>query len=380
MPDTEATTKPVLHLRYLDSVRGIAALMVVIYHFINWDYKEKLYMQVTSIVFNGADAVSFFFVLSGFVLSYKYLVLKHELDIRKFYINRFFRLWPAFFVTVIINALYHQREFMSVQRLLEVFVYNKHRFWEEAALIRPASLYYVPGWTLVVELVVSFFVPFVVVLAHKNPKYVWWLAGFFFFFASGIIGLGMFINHFVYGVLIAAYYLFITSDKFKETKIFKFRYLVLAAAFILFSARQIEYIFGAHWFYDEVIYKYLGYDVYYFTGIGSFIMLVFIIQSRSAQKLLEHRILRFFGKISYGIYLMHWLVVTWIFVNRQWLSSYFPNEKTAFVCLLVACLVVTILLAYITYHAIELPFIKYGKRLTSRMKPSIIVAPEEPKG
>ena len=47
-------------------------------------------------MFNGSDAVSFFFVLSGFVLSYKYLALGQPLDMKQFYTNRIFRLWPAF--------------------------------------------------------------------------------------------------------------------------------------------------------------------------------------------------------------------------------------------------------------------------------------------
>ncbi|MCB0696651.1 MAG: acyltransferase, partial [Chitinophagaceae bacterium] len=163
-------------------MRGIAALMVVFYHFLNWDYKDKLYMKVASIVFNGADAVSFFFVLSGFVLSYKYVVLKHKLDVRKFYINRFFRLWPAFFIAVITNALYHQRHELDFHRFIELFIYNKYGFWQEAALIRPADhVYYLPGWTLTIELVMSFFIPFVVLMAHKDKRSVWWLAGFFFF-------------------------------------------------------------------------------------------------------------------------------------------------------------------------------------------------------
>src|SRR5690606_19040924 len=93
--------KPVPHLSYLDSVRGIAALMVVVYHYLNWYYSGKLVVKITNIFINGADAVAFFFVLSGFVLSYKYVVLKHPLDIGKFYVNRFFRLWPAFFITVV---------------------------------------------------------------------------------------------------------------------------------------------------------------------------------------------------------------------------------------------------------------------------------------
>ena len=60
-------------IEYLDSIRGIAAMMVVVYHFIGWRWAERTMFHVSSMFFNGADAVSFFFVLSGFVLSFKYL-------------------------------------------------------------------------------------------------------------------------------------------------------------------------------------------------------------------------------------------------------------------------------------------------------------------
>ena len=93
------------HIRYLDSARGIASLMVFATHFCDYKYHGKMIANYLSIIFNGSDAVSFFFVLSGFVLSYKYLVLNKPLDIKKFYVSRFFRLWPAFFVTLIFNRL-----------------------------------------------------------------------------------------------------------------------------------------------------------------------------------------------------------------------------------------------------------------------------------
>lgn len=376
MPDNETGTKPVHHLAYLDSVRGIAALVVAVYHYINWTQKDKLVVKLTSFIFNGADAVSFFFVLSGFVLAYKYLVLKKSLDFRKFYINRFFRLWPAFFLTVLVNAIYHDRHSMSFQYVLDLFVYNKHAFWEEAMLIRPVFYkFYNPGWTLMIEFIMSLFVPFIVIMAHKSKRAIWWLAGFFFFACAGMFGQGMFITHFIFGTLIATYYTQISSKAFEETRVFKYRFLVLIAAVILFSARHLEYMFGAPWFYDEVIYKFLGYDVFYFTGIGSFIFLVFIIHSRRAHKLLEHNVLRFIGKISYGIYLTHWVIVSFIFDHWHWFLPYFPNEKLAFCGMLIVCLSLTILLAYMLYNMVELPFIKMSKRWTSKMKPSLVIEP-----
>ncbi len=86
------------HFGYLDSARGIAAIIVMIYHFINWKFDKEIGIKIISIVFTGSDAVSFFFVLSGFVLSYKYINQNEPLDIRKYYISRLFRLWPAFFL------------------------------------------------------------------------------------------------------------------------------------------------------------------------------------------------------------------------------------------------------------------------------------------
>lgn len=58
---------------YLDSMRGIAALMVLFGHFILWRYVDYPIAKSLYLLFNAHDAVSFFFVLSGFVLSWVYL-------------------------------------------------------------------------------------------------------------------------------------------------------------------------------------------------------------------------------------------------------------------------------------------------------------------
>ncbi|MGB1217754.1 MAG: acyltransferase family protein [Saprospiraceae bacterium] len=93
----------------MDSVRGIAALMVVFYHFIGWHWGERVEYHLASIVFNGSDAVSFFFVLSGFVLSFKYFQRGGELNIKKYTFNRVLRLYPAFIVAVLMNFFYWYR-------------------------------------------------------------------------------------------------------------------------------------------------------------------------------------------------------------------------------------------------------------------------------
>lgn len=95
MPATD-TANPPRHLPYLDAARGIAALMVLFGHFIGWKYDALPVIKGFNFIFNAADAVSFFFVLSGMVLTYQYVVLGNSLDLRKYAINRFIRLFPAF--------------------------------------------------------------------------------------------------------------------------------------------------------------------------------------------------------------------------------------------------------------------------------------------
>jgi peptidoglycan/LPS O-acetylase OafA/YrhL len=59
-------------LHYLDALRGIASLMVVVYHFIGWRWENNPEFHWGAMLFNGSDAVSFFFVLSGLGLAFPY--------------------------------------------------------------------------------------------------------------------------------------------------------------------------------------------------------------------------------------------------------------------------------------------------------------------
>ena len=358
------------HLDYLDSARGIAALMVLFYHFINWRYEKLTSMKFASMIANGSDAVSFFFVLSGFVLSYKYIVMKQPLDVRNFLITRFLRLFPGFFVALFLNAMYWQRHDLHLHNLVEVFVRNRDQFWEEAYLLKAHTKYYVPGWTLVIELTVSFFMPFAIVIAKTNKKLLLWLL-LTYLLTSYVIS--PFFVHFTLGLFISCYFLELSDGSFRQTKWFKYRYPLLVLAFIMLSVRHIDRLsaFGP-------TYKYLaGYfqiDFFLYTGIGSFIFLVALVQSSRLQALLTNGILRFYGKISYGVYLMHWLLVTYVFEHWDKLLLYFNNNtKVAFFSLLLACVILTTVMATALHYTVELPFIRLAKKITGRLRPSVVI-------
>jgi len=89
------TTKA--HFRVLDGWRGLAALLVALFHL-------NLYSAIYSLDFvrNGYLFVDFFFVLSGFVITYSYADrLKTLDDWGAFTIRRFGRLWPLHVVVLL---------------------------------------------------------------------------------------------------------------------------------------------------------------------------------------------------------------------------------------------------------------------------------------
>src|SRR5437899_7468876 len=96
-------------LNALTSLRFIAAAMIVFYHS---DPTFGKYDPFKS--FDKDQAVSFFFVLSGFILSYVYPILNSFGDIRRFVVARFARIWPAhIFAFVLVLVLIPSHAWLS---------------------------------------------------------------------------------------------------------------------------------------------------------------------------------------------------------------------------------------------------------------------------
>ncbi|MXV15786.1 acyltransferase family protein [Hufsiella ginkgonis] len=92
--DTNNTTPAMLkmkrHFEILDGLRGIAALAVVTFHFMEWVYTDA----GKNFIGHGFLAVDFFFCLSGFVIAYAYDDRIGKMGVPEFFKSRIIRLHP----------------------------------------------------------------------------------------------------------------------------------------------------------------------------------------------------------------------------------------------------------------------------------------------
>lgn len=89
------------HFDILDGLRGVAALGVVVFHFMEWvftDYSKNF-------IGHGFLAVDFFFCLSGFVIAYAYDNRIGQMGVIEFFKSRLIRLHPLVILGTVLGLL-----------------------------------------------------------------------------------------------------------------------------------------------------------------------------------------------------------------------------------------------------------------------------------
>jgi peptidoglycan/LPS O-acetylase OafA/YrhL len=88
------------HFEILDGLRGVAAIAIVIFHFM-----EIVYLPDKNFIAHGFLAVDFFFCLSGFVIAYAYDDRIGKMGLKEFSISRLIRLHPLVIIGTVLGLL-----------------------------------------------------------------------------------------------------------------------------------------------------------------------------------------------------------------------------------------------------------------------------------
>ena len=122
------------HFVHIDGLRGLAILLVVIYHY-GLDYRGAglfSHMTVKSLLQMGWMGVDLFFVISGFLITSILLDTRDRPGyLKNFIMRRFLRIWPLYYLNLVVLIVVAPR-FMPSPELTSV-VDKQAWFWSYGA-------------------------------------------------------------------------------------------------------------------------------------------------------------------------------------------------------------------------------------------------------
>lgn len=352
------------YFKGLDTLRAIAALVVVFGHIELLKNKNSIPNLIDNnfILFpSGHIAVILFFVLSGFLITYLLVNEKEktgEISFRKFYMRRILRIWPLYYAIILLSYLLIDAEydFKTILLCLSIFPNLAHALgsgWSSSPQI----------WSIGVEEQFYLFWPLVLLLLPER-KVIIALLIFFVGYSIlphlfGFINVRTFQNEELGGVVTKIFY----GTKFncmaigalmgfamakKQTWINIFSNDIVALFTFLLSFSLWVFRFEMKYFTDE------------FFSILFAIMIVGVVSSKTIN--IDTRITRFLGKISYGIYMYHWII---ILLALKYIE-YSGNDLLFNLELYLVVIGFTILISWISYVTFEQFFLNIKKRYETK--------------
>ena len=377
-------------LKYLDGLRGCAALIVVFHHFANAFYPatylgvETLRHSPLDVLFlttplgifvAGNFAVGIFFILSGYVLSIKYFETGDAKVLTSGAIRRYFRLLPPVVFSMALAWGLMVLGWMPVK---------------EAAAITGSSGWLAQCWNFVPDfgklLEESFFGVFFNYQANYN-NVLWTMTYEFFgsflvFGAAAILGPAKWRR----GALIILFLLFIKTYFagfilgmiLSDTKVRSPGFFVWfknpwsAAALLVFGLLLGTYptfVDIKTTGYGFLATDFFGYAPTFYHMVGAFFVMLAVLSSAGLQKFFSLRFPLFLGRISFSMYAMHVIIIGSLSCGMFLLLKPQMDYHTAVGITFVVTMGVSLLGGWVVNRFVDEPGVRLSSTIQKRFFP-----------
>jgi peptidoglycan/LPS O-acetylase OafA/YrhL len=375
-----STLKSKIHFPILDGLRGVAAIMVVAFHI----FEAHATSHLDQIINHGYLAVDFFFLLSGFVIGYAYDDRWDNMSIGNFFKRRLIRLQPMVIMGMIIGALlfYFQDSAtlwptineVPVWKMLLVMVIGftlipvptslDIRGWVE---MHPLNG---PGWSLFYEYIANiFYALFVRKFSKTALSILVFIAGCALVHLAVTSPKGDIIGGWSLepeqihiGFTRMMYPFFAGVLLFRMGKLIQVKNAFFWCSLLVIIALAMPRIGGSEHLWWNGIYDSA-------VIILFFPLIIYLAASGSIKSEFSSRICKFFGAISYPIYITHYPIIyiytAWAVDNKIPFSEAYPIG----ILVLLSCVVI----AYACLKLYDLPIRKWiNKKVFQKQLPEQI--------
>jgi peptidoglycan/LPS O-acetylase OafA/YrhL len=161
------TKKVATKITPLTSARFFAALFVVFYH--GWPGLRRQHDFLSRVFALGYTSVSFFFMLSGFILAVVYLNSGEPIDKRRFFVSRFARIYPLYLAALALDMPHflHAERYVTHSSATHIILATLASFGLVQAWFPTLMGIDFPSWSLSAEAFFYLLFPFVGPLLAK---------------------------------------------------------------------------------------------------------------------------------------------------------------------------------------------------------------------
>jgi peptidoglycan/LPS O-acetylase OafA/YrhL len=358
----ESLNKKTIYFPGLNGLRAIAAIAVVICHvslslrLFNLDlYFYKSFQNGYPIGAFLADyGVSVFFSLSGFLITYLLQTEKkyHSIDIKKFYLRRILRIWPLYYLYLIISITIAVclGNTINISSLL-LYIFYAANIPSVLSIGLPYLYHY---WSLGIE----------------EQFYIFW--PWFNKKVNSLILPVIVLIILLISIKLVVHFLYMDSVWDKILHAARFQSMMIGAlGAILYNNENKLFLYIA----DNKITQFVCWLIILLAVVNRFhiatiidneiisIVALFLIigQINVKNRLinLDISVLNFLGKISYGIYIIHPLV---IFLFSKLAANLNMPTPYKYFTLYFGILGTSIMIAYISYTCFEMRFLKFKQK------------------